>query len=62
MVRFELEELDEVSEVSGFGLLRSSRRLDVEGWGEADEVDDEAVAVAVADLTVTLVRDPWWCL
>ena len=58
MVRFELEELDEVSEVSGFGLLRSSRRLDVEGWGEADEVDDEAVAVAVADLTVTLVRDP----
>ena len=58
MVRFELEELDEVSEASGFGLLRSSRRLDVEGWGEADEVDDEAVAVAVADLTVTLVRDP----
>ena len=55
MVRFELEELNEVSEVSGFGLLRSSRRLDVEGWGEADEVDDEAVAVAVADLTVTLV-------
>ena len=61
MVRFELEELDEVSEASGFGLLRSSRRLDVEGWGEADDVD-EAVAVAVADLTVTLVRDPWWCL
>ena len=58
MVRFELEELDEVSEASGFGLLRSSRRLDVEGWGEAEEVDDEAVAVAVADLTVTLVRDP----
>ena len=58
MVRFELEELNEVSEASGFGLLRSSRRLDVEGWGEADEVDDEAVAVAVADLTVTLVRDP----
>ena len=58
MVRFELEELDEVPEASGFGLLRSSRRLDVEGWGEADEVDDEAVAVAVADLTVTLVRDP----
>ena len=58
MVRFELEELNEVSEVSGFGLLRSSRRLDVEGWGKADEVDDEAVAVAVADLTVTLVRDP----
>lgn len=56
MVRFEPDELDAASEVSGFGLLRSSRRLDVEGWGEAD--DDEAVAVAVADLTVTFVRDP----